>query len=47
MPLIIDKNVTIEGASGKSPLDSDADAFELRAPIQLNADVTFRNINLS
>ena len=46
LPLIIDKNITIEGASGKSPLASDADEFILRAPIQLGANVTFKNINL-
>ena len=46
LPLIINKNVIIEGASGKSPLASDADSFSLRAPIQLDANVTFRNIKL-
>lgn len=46
LPLIIDKNITIEGASGKSPLASDADEFILRAPIQLGANVTFKDINL-
>ena len=38
LPLIIDKNITIEG-DGKS-------GFYLRAPIQLGADVTFKNIRL-
>lgn len=46
LPLIIDKNITIEGSSGKSPLASDADEFILRSPIQLGANVTFKNINL-
>ncbi len=46
LPLFINKNITIEGASGKSPLASDADEFILRAPIQLGANVTFKNINL-
>ena len=38
-PLIIDKEVTIEGAGINNP-------FLVRAPIQLAADVTFKNINL-
>ena len=46
LPLYINKNITIEGASGKSPLASDADEFILRSPIQLGANVTFKNINL-
>ena len=46
LPLYINKNITIEGASGKSPLASDADKFILRSPIQLGANVTFKNINL-
>ena len=46
LPLIINKNVIIESASDKSPLASDADSFSLRAPIQLDANVTFRNIKL-
>lgn len=46
LPLYINKNITIEGASGKSPLADDADEFILRAPIQLGANVTFKNINL-
>ncbi|MDY3002573.1 MAG: hypothetical protein SOR73_13005 [Romboutsia timonensis] len=37
-PLIINKNITIEGESGAS--------LYLRAPIQLGADVTFKNIKL-
>lgn len=38
-PLIIDKEVTIEGAGINNP-------FLVRAPIQLAADVKFKNINL-
>ncbi|MDY2632835.1 MAG: DUF5011 domain-containing protein, partial [Clostridium sp.] len=38
-PLIIDKEVTIEGAETNNE-------FIVRAPIQLGADVTFKNINL-
>lgn len=38
LPLVIDKNITIEG-DGKS-------GFYLRAPIELGADVTFKNIRL-
>ena len=46
LPLFINKNITIEGASGNSPTDKDCDSFVLRAPIQLGANVTFKNINL-
>ena len=46
LPLIIDKNITIEGASGKLPTDVDADGLVVRAPIQLGANVTFKNIKL-
>ena len=38
MPIVIKKNITIEGEPGAS--------LYLRAPIQLEADVTFRNIRL-
>ena len=38
MPIVIKKNITIEGEQGAS--------LYLRAPIQLEADVTFRNIRL-
>lgn len=46
LPLIIDKNITIEGSSGKLPTDVDADGLVVRAPIQLGANVTFKNIKL-
>lgn len=46
LPLIIDKNITIEGSSGKLPTDVDADGLVIRAPIQLGANVTFKNIKL-
>ena len=46
LPLIIDKNIVIEGASGKLATDVDADELVVRAPIQLGANVTFKNINL-
>ena len=38
LPLLIKKNITIEGEEGAS--------FYLRAPIQLGANVTFKNIRL-
>ena len=46
LPLMIDKNITIEGSSGKLPTDVDADGLVVRAPIQLGANVTFKNIKL-
>lgn len=46
LPLIIDKNITIEGSSGKLPTDVDADGLVVRGPIQLGANVTFKNIKL-
>ena len=46
LPLIIDKNITVEGSSGKLPTDVDADGLVVRAPIQLGANVTFKNIKL-
>lgn len=46
LPLMINKNITIEGASGKLPTDVDADGLVVRAPIQLGANVTFKNIKL-
>lgn len=46
LPLMIDKNITIEGYSGKLPTDVDADGLVVRAPIQLGANVTFKNIKL-
>lgn len=46
LPLMIDKNITIEGFSGKLPTDVDADGLVVRAPIQLGANVTFKNIKL-
>lgn len=46
LPLFIDKSITIESGSNKSPLAYDADEFVLRAPIQLGANVTFKDINL-
>ncbi len=46
LPLFIDKSITIENGSNKSPLAYDADEFVLRAPIQLGANVTFKDINL-
>ena len=46
LPLMINKNITIEGSSGKLPTDVDADGLVVRAPIQLGANVTFKNINL-
>ena len=46
LPLIIDKNITIEGSNGKLPTDVDADGLVIRAPIQLGANVTFKNIKL-
>ena len=39
LPLFINKKITIEGTD-------DSDVFSLRAPIQLGADVTFRNMTL-
>lgn len=47
LPLFINKNITIESGNNTSPLDSNADGFALRAPIQLEANVTFKNIRLS
>lgn len=44
LPLFINKNITIEGGSNDSSLSSDS--FILRAPIQLGANVTFKNMNL-
>ncbi len=38
-PVIIDKEVTIEGETGNNQ-------FIIRAPIQLGADVTFKNLNM-
>ena len=38
-PLLIDKKVTFEG-------ESELSVFSTRAPIQLGADVTFKNINM-
>ena len=46
LPLMINKNITIEGSSGKLPTDVDADGLVVRAPIQLGANVTFKNIKL-
>ena len=46
LPLMIDKNIIIEGSSGKLPTDVDADGLVVRAPIQLGANVTFKNIKL-
>lgn len=46
LPLMINKNITIEGASGKLPTDVDDDGLVVRAPIQLGANVTFKNIKL-
>ena len=46
LPLIIEKNITIEGSNGKLPTDVDADGLVVRAPIQLGANVTFKNIKL-
>ena len=46
LPLMVDKNITIEGSSGKLPTDVDADGLVVRAPIQLGANVTFKNIKL-
>ena len=46
LPLMIDKNIIIEGSSGKLPTDVDADGLVIRAPIQLGANVTFKNIKL-
>ena len=46
LPLMIDKNITIEGSSGKLPTDVDADGLVVRAPIQLGANVTFKDIKL-
>ena len=46
LPLMIDKNITIEGSNGKLPTDVDADGLVVRAPIQLGANVTFKNIKL-
>lgn len=46
LPLMINKNITIEGSSGKLPTDVDADGLVIRAPIQLGANVTFKNIKL-
>ena len=46
LPLMIEKNITIEGSSGKLPTDVDADGLVVRAPIQLGANVTFKNIKL-
>ena len=44
LPLFINKNITIEGGSKDSSLSSDS--FILRAPIQLGANVTFKNMSL-
>lgn len=46
LPLMINKNITIEGSSGKLPTDVDADGLVVRAPIQLGANVTFKDIKL-
>lgn len=46
LPLMIDKNIIIEGSRGKLPTDVDADGLVVRAPIQLGANVTFKNIKL-
>ena len=46
LPLMIDKNIIIEGSSGKLPTDVDADGLVVRAPIQLGANVTFKNIKI-
>ena len=46
LPLFINKNITIEGNSGKLSTDADCDALIVRSPIQLGANVTFKNINL-
>ena len=46
LPLMIDKNIIREGSSGKLPTDVDADGLVVRAPIQLGANVTFKNIKL-
>ena len=46
LPIMIDKNITIEGSNGKLPTDVDADGLVVRAPIQLGANVTFKNIKL-
>ena len=46
LPLFINKNIIIEGASKKFSTDADCDALIVRAPIQLGSNVTFKNINL-
>ena len=46
LPLMVNKNIAIEGSSGKLPTDVDADGLVVRAPIQLGANVTFKNIKL-
>ena len=46
LPLFINKNITVESGNNTSPLDSNADGLSLRTPIQLGANVTFKNINL-
>ena len=46
LPLFINKNITVESGNNTSPLDFNADGLSLRTPIQLGANVTFKNINL-
>ncbi|CEQ18317.1 S-layer homology domain-containing protein [Paraclostridium sordellii] len=46
LPLFINKNITIESGNNTYPVSSNADELSLRTPIQLGANVTFKNINL-